>query len=173
MKSTLNFAAVCAVFATAAVASAQYDLTPRNVTIRGGIVLPINDALKSVKNTFMGIGVDYPLEKSLFSKGETYISFDWVAKNLSGKGGQFFPINVNQRFMLNGGAGSTPMYAFAGGGLTVYNFTSSDTKIGGRIGLGFQVSETMNLEGCLFFAEKAKNSSIKSNSIAFYLGWRF
>jgi len=160
-------------FASAQFTSEMGDMTPYGWSLRAGTVLPLDANFRSVSKYFTSIGIDYPLNFRLMRNAETYLSFDWVTKSFKGNKNQMFPINLNQRFYFGEGEDGHRTYGFVGVGVVVFNFTTSQTKLGGRVGLGMQLDEKWFGEASLMFSDKLDNTSIKATAVGFHLGYRF
>lgn len=172
------FALASSALALTSFAAAQYkggtgDMTPYGFSFRGGIVLPIDSNFRSMSTSFFGVGVDYALGTSLFRGSETYISVDWFGRTIRGNRDSVFPINLNQRFSLNKTEEGMNLYGFVGLGAVVFNLGNSDTRLGGRVGLGTNLNENAFAEAAFYFSDKVKASSTKVTSLAFFLGYRF
>lgn len=178
LKMNKIFALAGGVLALSSFANAQYrggtgDVTPYGFSFRGGLVLPIDSNFRSINTSFFGVGIDYSLGTALVRNSETFLSLDWFARSLKGDRDSLFPINLNQRFELGSAANGSTAYAFVGIGAVVFNLGTSDTRLGGRVGLGTSFNEHFFGEAALYFSDKMKSSSTKATSAAFFVGYRF
>jgi hypothetical protein len=171
-KAIFGTAALLMVSAMASAQGEHVDFTPHGVTLRAGLVVPIDTTLRDVSNFFGGVGIDYTLDKT-FRSNETYISFDGSFKDFSSDKDSFYPIAINER--IRGARKSTAVgvgdtYTFFGVGGVLSRQDS--VKFFGRGGVGVELSPTTVVEvaGTL----SAKNSAGESfNTVAIYLGYRF
>lgn len=161
-----------AAFATLAISgAAMADTYPYNVSVRGGVVFPIDKSYSNISSTFFGVGVDIALNKSLFKGGETFISVDYQSKTLGRDKGSVFPIMLNQKFWGAGKLNGTRTYTILGLGAVVVDYTGSSTTIGGRAGLGLELSEQAFTEAVLTLSDKT--GGLRANGLGFYIGYRF
>ncbi len=178
MKQLFYGAAIAAAIAGSGIAAAQSDtptlgkVSAGGMAIRGGVVLPFDDNLRDLSRTFIGLGAEYTFTHQFLQGSETYISLDWVAKNLNG-GDSFYPICVNQRFYTgNSRYGSGRAYFFVGLGETFYNLGGDSKKFGGRGGIGMELGPNVSLEAAAMFAGK-DSDGVAGNAVGIYAGYRF
>lgn len=178
MKQLFYGAAIIAAIAGSGVASAQSNtptmspVSASGVAIRGGFVVPLDDNLRDISKSFVGIGAEYTFTHQYLSNSETYISLDWITKNIN-SGDSFYPICVNQRFYTgNSKYGSGRAYFFVGLGETLYNLGDTSKKICGRGGIGMELGPSVFFEGTAFFAGKDGLGN-SGNAVGAYVGYRF
>lgn len=178
MKRMFTAAALFAAFGIAGVASAQQggptaDLTPYNVTVRGGVAIPLDSRLTDVGRTLIDLGVEYQLNNSLLKTGETFFSLDYLATNLRFQHGSVIPFMINQRFYLSQPVGDDYRrnYWFIGAGVSFIDISSSDTAIGLRGGFGAELSEHVVAELAGYISDRA--SGVRANAVTISLGYRF
>lgn len=178
MKQLFYGAAIFAAIAGSGIASAQSNtptmsaVSASGLAIRGGVVVPFDDNLRDISKTFVGIGAEYTFTHQFLANSETYISLDWIAKNING-GDSFYPVCINQRFYTgNSRYGSGRAYFFVGLGETFYNLGDDSKKLGGRGGIGMEFGPSLFFEGAAFFAGKDTGGT-SGNAIGAYLGYRF
>jgi len=178
MKQLFYGAALLAAIAASGTAAAQSNdptigkVSPSGVSFRVGMALPLDDNLKDISNSFLGIGAEYTFTHVYLNNAETYISLDWVAKNING-GDSFYPICINERFYTgNSRYGSGRAYFFLGAGETFYNLGANSRKLAGRGGIGMEIGPSLLLEASAVFSGK-DNDGVSGNVLGFYVGYRF
>lgn len=167
MKRLLVLAAIC----SSAFASAQIG-SPVNVSFRVGFVYSLDEFTRDITGNMIGVGADYHLTRSLFEGGETFLSFDWMGRSLSGAKGNMFPMCLNQRFFVSGDyeAGDRRYY-FVGVGAAVIDVVSTNTALAARVGLGQEFGHHTFGEVTFVWSDAA--SGARATSVAAYLGYRF
>ncbi len=172
MTRTLT-TAVIATLGICGVASAQQASTlnasPNNITVRGGVALPVDKSLSNVSNSFGNIGVEYQFGDSLFKGGETYLSVDAFFKDLSNV--IAYPVAVNQRFFTGQNAQGHRNYFFVGVGMTFVNVTSSANAISARGGFGTELGPNIIAELGGYISDRA--AGVRGNAVTFNVGYRF
>lgn len=177
MKGILSLAACAATLGLSAGAFAQFggsntlDATPHQFNVRGGIILPIDNSLRDLNNTWIGLGLDYRFEKSLLKDGETYLSIDWIGQSSSGSGFNVFPVMLNQRFWGEGAPGART-YSFLGLGVVFFDSGPSTNVYAVRGGLGKELNEMVFVEGSITLSEKDGGGRV-ANNVGLYVGYRF
>jgi hypothetical protein len=163
-----------------AVASAQWQTPaqeqPATLTVRAGIVFPLDDPLRNVSRTFFGLGADYTIPAlRLIPRGETYVSFDWLIRNQRGDRGNIFPIMLNQRFHVQptDPAQAHRVYGFVGLGAVILDVQPAATRFGGRFGMGIEFNDNLVGEVAVVLSDRTRDTNIRANSIGLYLGYRF
>ena len=169
-----TFAAVLAALGTAGAASAQtrtLDLSPTGISVRGGVVLPIDNKLEDLGTNLLGIGVEYSLPTPLIrGGGETFLSLDYIAPRIAGDKGSVWPLAVNQRW-YTGSDALRRSYAFLGVGITFVDTDSSGSTIGVRGGFGTELGDRIFAEVGGFLSDKVKGT--RGSGVGLYLGYRF
>lgn len=154
----------------------QIDATPSNLTIRGGIVFPLDDRLRDSSDFFGGFGLDYDFPRQLIRGSTTYASADWFFKGTSGQKGNVFPLALNQRFYgrtVSGIEQYGAPYFFVGVGLAIIDVTSAaDSRLLLRGGLGVELGPNIIAEATLTLTDKTKQN-VRANAIGVYIGYRF
>lgn len=163
---------VLAALGLAAISSAQvnYLESPTNVSLRLGYVLPIDNTMKAVSNSYLGVGVDFFIGFKLLEGAETTLSVDWMGKTASGAHGNAFPICINQRW-YQGEALVERSYFFAGLGLAIVDITNSKTVLAGRLGYGKEFGDHLFGEVSFTYSDSANGA--RATAAGFYLGYRF
>ena len=175
MKRILCLAALVG---TAAVSHAQFNMeTPTNLAVRLGIGLPFDEGTRDrIGSNLIGVGVDYFFDRSLIpsANGETYLSFDWLARGSNGEHGNMFPIMLNQRWYApdDNTEDYRQVYFFAGLGIAVLDIEESDTVFAGRVGLGAMFGRNLFGEANLVLTG-ADEFGLHGTGINLYLGYRF
>jgi hypothetical protein len=175
MTRQIKAAALAATFVVGAYAAAQQstlgDTTPSNMAVRGGIFLAIDDNLRDVNDSMVAFGVDFIVQAQYLKNSTTYLSVDWLGKDLSGADVNIFPICINQKFNLGVSQGYKT-YGFVGVGATIYDIDSSDTVFGARGGLGVELGPNIFAEGTLYWSDKTAGD-ITNLGTGIYLGYRW
>lgn len=170
----LTAVAVVAALGIAGAASAQQtrtlNLTPSGLSVRGGVVFPLDSNLRDVSNSLIGLGVDYQLPTPLIKGGETYLAFDYFAKKIAGEGGRVWPVTINQRVYANNNGGRRTYY-FLGAGVAFIDVNKAQTVLALRGGFGTELSDRIFAEVAGTVSEKGKDTS--ANAVGLYLGYRF
>ena len=174
MRKTISAAAILAAFSLAGIASAQtsgsIDTYPNNITIRGGVALPIDQSLSNVSNTFTDIGIEYTFNASLLKGGETYISIDGWFNNFNSV--VAYPVAINQRFYTGNNPQGRRSYFFVGLGMTWTDVGSQTfNAISARGGIGTELGPNIIAELTGYIADEAGGT--RANAITINLGYRF
>lgn len=160
--------------ATGLVAGAQAQTIDTSFSLRGGIQFPTTADLNG---TFWGLGADVNiLGVNLFKGGQTYVSVDWISKNLKFNRNFVIPICLNQRFALNTTEDTMTgpsTYAFAGIGAAIIDIGNASTQLCGRVGLGADFSSNVYGELSLVLTGRSKGSGVQGNHVGVWLGYRF
>jgi hypothetical protein len=174
MKRSLVFAASAFGLGAAALSSAQaIDATPSGISVRGGVIIAIDEELREVQNLWGGLGLDYTFDKQYMRGSETYISLDWIFHRWGGDKGTFWPLMLGQKFYRGGNdLGEERMYFNVGLGAVFFDIGQSDTVFGGKVGLGKEFGPNIFGEATLYLSEENK-FGFNAASIAFWLGYRF
>jgi hypothetical protein len=173
MRRIISAAAILTALGVAGVASAQtsmIDASPNNITIRGGVALPIDQSLSNVSSTFTNIGVEYNFNNSLIKGGDTYLSVDAFFKDFNGVAA--YPVAINQRFYTGTNAEGRRSYYFVGVGMTwtdVSNQTYS--AISARGGIGIELGPNIIAELAGYVSDQAGGT--RANAVTINLGYRF
>jgi hypothetical protein len=140
---------------------------PSGIGIRLGYVLPIDNAMRDLAKSYLGVGIDFDQSFKVLDNAETTISADWIAKSGSGAHGNIFPIMLNQRFWDN----THTSYFFIGAGVAIMDITSTSTVLAGRLGYGMTLGPKVYAEGTLLYTDGA--DGVHGTSGAVYLGYKF
>jgi len=157
--------------AAAAQSPTQSDLTPVNVTIRGGATIPLDSELTNLGNTLLDLGVEYQLPESLFGKlGETFVSLDYWGKGITFGQGSVVPLMLNQRWYV-GGTQRQRSYFFLGAGVAFVDVASSNSAVGLRGGIGQELGDHIIGEIAGYISDRAGNA--RANAVTFCVGYRW
>lgn len=174
MRNVLTIVAAALGVATASSAFGQTQdpdaLVPVNVSVRLGVGLPIDDNLRDFGSTFLGLGLEYRIDRSLLRTGETYFSLDGFKSDKSDEG-YVIPFTLNQRVYLRQITDGRRTYAFAGLGVAFIKGDGWDAGVAARGGIGSELGERLFLEGSLTITDRVKG--VNGNLIGIYLGYRF
>lgn len=152
-------------------AQAGFLEKPTNVAFRLGFVYPVDSTMRNVSNSFLGLGVDiYAPSFHLLENGETFLSFDLFTKSVRFDRGTAVPIMINQKF-YTGTDLKERSYWFAGVGVAFIDFTSSDTALAARIGMGKEFGP--NTFGEVSFTYTGEANGARATSAGAYIGYRF
>ena len=167
-------ATLAAVVGVCGVASARQsdaiNAYPYGLSVRFGVGFPIDDNYSNMTNNLLGLGIEYQLNNSLLKTGETYLSLDYLSKDLRGDN-TVFPFLINQRFYSSSKTSGNRSYAFLGLGVSFVDDAGSTTVLSGKAGLGMELGERIFAEGAVYLGDRAHN--IRPNALAVYLGYRF
>lgn len=164
---------VVAGIAVASMAAAQQPpfAAPANLGVRLGYVLPLDSSLKDVAPSFIGAGLDFPVQLRLLPEGETVFSVDWIGKSGNGSHGNIFPFMINQRFYSKAEAGALRNYGFVGGGVALVDVNSSNAVLAFRAGYGVELGS--NLYGEATFLYTDASAGAHGTSVGLFIGYRF
>lgn len=174
MRRIITVAAMLAAIGITGVAAAQSptapDLTPVNVTFRGGVALPLDSRLTDVGNTLLDLGAEYMLPTPWIRGGETFFSLDYFTQGLNGRG-SVIPFMVNQRWYQGDENQVRRRYFFLGAGVAFIDVNRSNTAIGIRGGIGQELSDHVVAEIAGYLSDRAGGA--RANAVTFSLGYRF
>ncbi len=173
MTTKLFAAAALALGGATALAQNNLDVTPTNLAVRFGGLLPIDDELNDFSEGFAGIGIDVYFSQQYIANSKTYLSIDWLGKSGTGSKGNFFPICLNQKFFLGKTEEGQPgSYLFFGVGAMVFDFYSTNTQFGARAGFGLDLGPHIFAEGTLFWSDTS-TGGVDGTGVGVYLGYRW
>jgi hypothetical protein len=147
-------------------------MTPTDIQVRGGIFIPFDTNLRDVSDNFGGLGVDVLFPQEYLPNSKTYLSVDWLAKSFSGSHGNIIPVCINQKFYGKPVDGHN-VYLFVGLGATFFDVYGSDTRLGARAGVGYDLSQNVFLEGTFYWSDKSNNGDVSNIGAGFYIGYRW
>jgi hypothetical protein len=168
-----------AILGVGALASAQDtpgDLSSAAVGFgfRLGGFFPADNKVRDVKSSFLDVGLEYELEKSLLANGTSYIAGDWISSTFLG-GQHIATLSINQRIYTKNerfaAGGSAYFYAGVGAQwLHVAGSTSSTTwLLRGGIGSEFKGNYFLEVGGQF----SPKVSGVNGSGISASVGYRF
>lgn len=173
MKRFLAFAVSAFGLGAAAMSSAQVlDPTPSGISLRAGVVIPIDDPISDISELWGGLGLDYAFTKQFLPNGETYVSLDYIFNNIGGRN-SWWPLMLGHRFYRGGNdLGEERMYLNVGLGAIFTNLGTSETVFGGKVGIGKEFGPNIFGEITLFLAE---DNRFGQNVSCFgaWLGYKF
>jgi len=178
---TMKIAASIAALGTLGAAFAQNNnALSSDVTLRAGIVLPLNSAMRDASNLWGGVGLDYRFPSQAFHFGrnsETYLSADWFFRSTSGSHGNVFPVAINQRFYT--GVPGTNLssygrtYVSVGLGAAFIDVGGgSQAEFMGRGAFGIEFGPHVVAEAVLTLSGQTRRDA-SANALGIYLGYRF
>lgn len=165
---------VLAAVGMSALSCAQSGLLdePTNIAFRIGYVYPVDNVMRNISNSYIGVGVDlFPSGFTLIHGAETSISFDWFGKSGSGAKGNAFPVLINQRWYSDDN-GSGRSYFFVGAGVAFIDLVNSDTVLAGRIGYGKEFGQNTFGELTFNYSDGATGGG-RATALSFHFGYRF
>ena len=176
--------ALCVV-AIGAVAGAQQSIPDTGELAQSAIgfgfrlggFFPADSKLRDVQTTFLDFGMEYELQKSLFTQGTTYIAGDWVSDKFLGAKHEA-SLTINQRFYMNPN-GKTKRFAAGGTPYFYLGVGGAWTDVNGSTGQGFLVRGGVGSEfrGDIFFEVGGQVSSriggVNVSGIGASIGYRF
>lgn len=170
------FAAIAGAAATVSMAQTSGIQTPTNLAFRLGGAYSIDASTRDFVKTFIGVGADIFLQKSLLpgNNTETTVSLDWLGKSGSGAKGNMFPLMINQRWysVPTGGAlDQNRFYYFGGLGVAIIDISTTKTVFAARGGVGYEFNRNVFAEAVLLYTEPA--NKIRGSAIGAYIGYRF
>ncbi|CAN5705767.1 hypothetical protein BH11ARM2_BH11ARM2_07120 [soil metagenome] len=159
----------------AAAASAQTDTgrdaTPYGISVRGGVVFPLESSFSNAFNpTLLGLGAEYTLTNPIIKGGETFFAVDFFTSQI-GRKNNVFPVTINQRFYTSRRDYGSRTYGFIGLGIVFIDTPTNGNGFGGRFGGGIELGEHVYTEASVFLA--SKTNGIGANAAGVYLGYRF
>lgn len=163
------------------VASAQsddtrIDATPSYLTVRGGVLFPLDDGLRDASDFWGVIGLDYEFPTQLIRGSTTFLTGEWWLRTSSGDNGNIFPITINQRFYAKGGNRYYPEgrnYFFLGAGVAIIDVGGqSSGKWMIRGGVGTEIGPNILVEASASFSDESK-SGARANGVGVTFGYRF
>lgn len=155
-----------------AISSAQVNFLeePSNISFRLGYVYPIDNVMRNIAPSYIGVGIDFPVDFRLTKDADTVLSLDWLGKSGSGAKGNAFPILLNQRF-YTGMDGEKRSYFQAGVGVAIVDLTSTKTVLAARVGYGMELGEKLFGEINFNYSDSANGA--RATALGFYIGYRF
>lgn len=170
IRKILIFAAL---FGIVVSATAQSSIQPSNVTFRFGVLVPLDDDVQDFSDDiFIGFGLDWFLESSLFDEGETYVSADWYGDNIDGGNANIVPVMINQRWYTSGNEYDGDRSWFSVGlGFAFTDLGANDEEFVGQVSVGKEFSENVNAEFRVFLM--GKSNGLSGSAAGVYLGYRF
>ncbi|ARU42166.1 hypothetical protein C0431_03330 [bacterium] len=155
-----------------AISSAQvnYLTPPSNISFRLGYVYPVDSVMRDIAPSFIGFGVDIPVDFKLTEDAVTVLSFDWMGKSGSGAKGNAFPILLNQRFYV-GDEAVRRSYFQAGVGVAIVDLTNTKTVLAARVGYGMEFGDALFGEINFNYSDAANGA--RATALGFYVGYRF
>jgi len=173
MRRLISAAAILTAFGVSGIAGAQtssIDTSPNNVTIRGGVALPVDQSLSNVSNTFSNVGIEYLFNASLIRGGDTYLSVDAFFKDFNGV--TAYPVAINQRFYTGKNPNGRRSYYFVGVGVTWTDVTNQTfNAISARGGIGIELGPNIIAELAGYISDQAGGT--RANAVTINLGYRF
>jgi hypothetical protein len=171
MKTT--FVALAALMISGAAFAQTSDLGMNGVSLRFGMVFPLDNTLSSVTDNFANFAIEFQAPSSLAKGTDTYFAIDYFSKNLGNfTKGSVVPVTYNMRVYQKSGT-TRQTYAYGGLGVAVVDLTGpSDTVLCVRGGFGMNTSEHLFLEAGGTFTTKT-NTQGSFNTIGLYIGYRF
>ena len=171
MKTTLI--ALAALMISGAAFAQTSDLGMNGISMRIGMVFPLDNKLSSVNDNFTNLAIEFQRPTSLSGGTDTYFAIDYFSKNIGTLGkGSVFPVTYNMRVYQRNGT-TRQSYFYGGLGFAFVDLIgSSDTVVCARGGFGMNVSDHTFIEAGGTFTAPT-NSSGSFNTLGIYVGYRF
>lgn len=171
MKTT--FVALAALMISGAAYAQTSDLGMNGVSIRLGMVFPLDNTLSSVNDNFANLALEFQAPSSMAKNTDTYFALDYFSKNLGNFGkGSVVPITFNMRVYQKSNV-TRQTYAYGGIGVAFVDLAGpSETVLCVRGGFGMNTTEHLFIEaGGTFSAATPSQGSF--NTVGLYVGYRF
>jgi hypothetical protein len=171
MKTT--FVALAALMISGAAFAQTSDLGMNGVSIRLGMVFPLDNTLSSVNDNFTNLGLEFQAPSSMAKGTDTYFALDYYSKNLGNfTKGSVVPVTFNMRVYQKSNV-TRQTYAYGGVGVAFVDLSGpSETVLIVRGGFGMNTSEHLFVEaGGTFSASTPSQGSF--NTIGISVGYRF
>jgi hypothetical protein len=175
LAATALGATVLSASAFGQVSHTPVDATPYNMSFKGTLYLPIDDALRDIDNWFIGGGLEYLFPTQIIRGSETFLELDAFLHTTSSSNLTIIPLTINQRFWgkpgssLFGGTGRT--FFYVGVGATWFD-PFGQAKLTGHFGIGSELGPRTYTEASLFVAE-SDNRGFRNTGLTFSIGYRF
>jgi hypothetical protein len=154
----------------------RIDATPSYLTVRGGILFPLDDNLREASDLFGAVGLDYEFPTQLIKGSTTFASVDWWFRTSNGDNGNVFPIAISQRFYSKSGNsmyGEGKSYFFIGAGVAIIDVAGkSSGKWMLRGGVGTEIGPNIIAEAVATFSDES-STKVRANGIALFVGYKF
>lgn len=154
----------------------QIDATPSYLTLRGGLVFPLDDNLRENSDLYGALGLDYEFPTQLIKGSTTFASVDWWFKGSNGGNGNVFPLTITQHFYTGKGNSyyrEGRSYFFVGGGIAIIDVANkSSSKFCLRGGVGTELGPNIIAEASLTLSDRSK-TDVRANAVGVYIGYRF
>ena len=166
-------------------AAAQGDVPTTSVsqpivTVRGGVYLPFNSALKNASGkTLYGGGLDYNLQQKV-GQSRTELSADYIERSSGGHTIRIFPVTISQFSIQSGQGGIRPYFGVGAGAYFINqtlpdsfgnNQTTNKTAIGGFLGAGLDLPSNLMIEARYHIIQKV--GAYKADGLQLMAGFRF
>lgn len=169
MKKTLSLLAIAA---TATTFAQTPDYSPVNVSLRTGFSFPFDNAVSDRSKALFTIGADMYFSSKWIPNAETYLSAEWQMSSGSGRRVSIIPILANIRwFGKQNEMTDQRGYFFVGIGAAFVDVFDSKFVLAGRIGMGYEFSPTIYVEGQLLITDYANGA--RGSGLGLTVGYRF
>jgi hypothetical protein len=156
--------------------STRIDATPSDLTLRGGLIFPLDDNLREASDLFAGIGLDYDFRTQLIRGSTTFFSAEWWLRASNGDNGNVFPLAINQRWYTgrqspyyDGGR----FYFFAGIGAAIIDVAGeSNAKWMVRGGIGAELGPNIVAEGVFTWSDES-STKVRASGLGVWIGYKF
>ncbi len=172
MKTTL--VALAALMISGGAFAQTSDLGMNGVSLRLGMVFPLDNTLSGVNDNFSNIALEFQSPSGLSKGTDSYFALDYFSKNLGNFGkGSVVPITYNVRIHQHSSGGTRQTYAYGGLGLAFVDLLGpSETVLCARGGFGMNVSDHSFIEAGATFTPSTSSSG-SFNTIGISIGYRF
>ena len=151
--------------------STTADFSAYNIAVRAGVALPFDTALSNYADPLIDLGVEYQFNRALLPGTDTYISLDYMSRNLSFADG-VIPICLNERFYMPGKhRAGRRVYVFIGVGVADIAVGPTNTVAAARGGFGSDLGDNIFFE--IAGTVSDRGDTARANTVGFSLGYRF
>ena len=98
---------------------------------------------------------------------------DWLARTRGSTRLNLFPFDLNERFYLKDRTNTNinNSYLFVGFGATLFDYSSSTFRFGGRAGYGVELGPRWVAEAALYLSTAYNH--IEADAVGLYFGYKF
>jgi hypothetical protein len=162
--------AACGLSTFAAAQPDRLNLDLTGLTLRGGVMLPIDSALTDAGSVFFNIGFDWELQPGFFRPG-TALAIDFLFPSTRFQD-NIIALAFQQRFFQPMDAAGLRRYFFVGLGAAHVDIGRADIVLLGKAGFGVEVSPRTVVEATLFVSDRTRGG-VNVNALMGSIGYRF
>jgi len=150
MKRVLTALVALCALAVSSFAQTNWADVPMQFALRGGIFLPVENALQDLDNVWFAFGADAEFDRGFVADASTVLSLDWFSRN-GGANTNAFPLMVSQRWYT--GQWPKRTYLQVGVGPVFTDFNPADVVVGARVGVGVEFNERFFAEANFYWSD--------------------